>query len=183
MNIVEFYLSLVNHDWNSSWSEDPQEYWAGEVSYESLHEHAVHNGPSFAWVMVEYKKRLFSGKPWGTDARPLLVAPLQPSLDTMIDLRADFERLAFTSEGASEDLVLERARYMGALAHDISEIPGLIGSVAALREAWERGQQEAIELHKTLRPAGLMKNILKSQKASQSRADATALERDQEWWC
>jgi hypothetical protein len=179
MSIVEFYHELVHHDWFSSWSDAPQVYWAGEVSHEVLHEVMLSNGPSFAWVMAEYKKRAFSGKPWGTDPLPKLDIPVEPSLNAMIDLRGDYERLAFALVSTSAEPILERARYMGALAFDEQDIPRLIGSVDALREAWARGQQEAIELHKALRPAGLMASLLKSQKASQERAEAAeAVEAD-----
>lgn len=183
MSIVEFYHDLVRIDWFSSWSDDPQVYWAGEVAYEALHEAALSNGPSFSWLMAEYKKRVFSGKPWGTAPLPMLDVPEEPTLNALIDLRGDYERLAFALVSTSAEPILERARYMGALAFDEQDIPRLIGSVDALREAWARGQQEAIDLHKALRPAGLMASLLKSQKASHERADAAAaVEDDGDYW-
>jgi hypothetical protein len=188
MSIVEFYHSLVQQDWFSCWSDAPQVYWAGEVSNESLHETALINGPSFSWVLAEYKRRVFSGKPWGTEPLLMLNVPVEPSLYAMIDLRADYERMAFASFGASAEPILERARYMGALAHDESEIPRLVRSVPALREAWAMGQKEAIDLHKSLslRPRR-MTSLLAAQKASQDRADAAAVvdaenDCDEDWW-
>lgn len=181
MNILEFYQELVHHDWFSSWSDAPQVYWAGEVSHETLHETALSSGPSFAWLLAEYKKRVFSGKPWGTDPLPTLGLPVEPSLNDMIDLRGDFERLAFSPVGVSAEPILERARYMGALAFNERDIPRLIGSVDALREAWETGQQEAIALHMSLRPAGRMSELLAAQKRSEDRADATAAEAEDDW--
>lgn len=182
MNIVEFYNELDAHDWFSSSSDDPQVYWAGEVSYEVLHEAALSNGPSFAWVMARYKKHRFSGKPWGTEPLPMLGPPVEPSLRALIDLRADYECLAFASDRANEESILKRAQYMGALAYDETDIPRLVGSVYALREAWLSGQQEAIALHKELRPAGLMASILQSQKRSKERAEAAAKEAEEDWW-
>lgn len=181
MNVVEFYKELVQHNWFSSWSDAPQVYWAGEVSHEALHETALSHGPSFAWVMAEYKKRLFSGKPWGTDPLPQLGLPVEPSLNDMIDLRGDFERLVISQVGVSAKQILDRARYMGALTFNECDIPRLIGSVDALREAWEAGQQEAIALHMALRPAGRMTQLLAAQKASKDRVDAAAAEEDEDW--
>ena len=87
MGIVEYYHALVQLDWYSSWSDDPQTYWAGEVGYEALHVVALNNGPPFAWLMTEYKKRLFSGKPWGSEPLPMLTVPDAPTMDVTIDLR------------------------------------------------------------------------------------------------
>jgi hypothetical protein len=187
MSIFEFYHALVRLDWFSSWSGDSLAYWAGEVSYEALHEVALKNGPSFSWLKTEYKKRVFSGQSWGTEPLPMLAVPVEPSLHAMIDLRADYERLAFASVGASANPILERARYMGALAFDEQDIPRLVGSVGVLREAWARGQQEAIDLHKALKPAGRMEQLLAMLKKHQDRADAAAAveaenDCDDDWW-
>lgn len=182
MNIVEFFHDLAHHDWFSSWSDDPQVYWAGEVAHEALHEAAIRNGPSFAWLMAEYKKRVFSGKPWGTAPLAMLDVPEVPTVNALIDLRADFERLAFSSLGVSEESILKRAKSMGALAYDETVIPRLVGSVDALREAWMGGQQEAIDLHNALRPEGLMTSLLQSQKKAKERAEAAAKEAEDDWW-
>lgn len=171
MSIVEYYHALVQLDWYSSWSDDPQTYWAGEVGYEVLHEVALNNGPPFAWLMAEYKKRLFSGKPWGSEPLPMLTVPDAPTMDVMIDLRADYECLAFSPvAGTSVKSILDRAFNMGALTCSDSKVPHLLKGVPLLSEAWDKGQREAVDLFKALRPAGLMVKLLAAQKASHMRA-------------
>lgn len=175
VSITEYYHALVQHDWYSSWSSDLEVYWAGEVSYESLRQVALSNGPPFAWLMAEYKKRYFSGKAWGCESLPMLTAPERPAVSAMIDLRADYECLEFApAEGTTEESIMERAYNMGALAYPGSEVPSLIHGVAPLRGAWTKGQHEAVELFKSLKPAGVMVRLLAAQKLACERGRAEA---------
>jgi hypothetical protein len=183
VSICEFFETLKNHDWFTSWSDAPLVYWEGEVRSELLHELALANGPAFAWLNSEFVKFKFSGKPWGTEKLPEPMAPIEPSLGAMIDLRGDYERLAFAPAGAGcSARLLERARCMGALAFDQPDIPRLISSVEPLHEAWRRGQQEANETYQSLRPAGRMAKLLAAQEAAKNRAQAQLEEEAEPDW-
>ena len=63
---------------------------------------------------------------------------------------------------------------MGALAYPGSEVPSLIHGVAPLRGAWTKGQHEAVELFKSLKPAGGMVRLLAAQKLACERGRAEA---------
>lgn len=183
VSIFEFFETLERHDWFTSWSDAPLAYWEGEVRSEALHELALAHGPAFAWLMSEFVKCKFSGKPWGTEKLPEPLQPVEPLLNAMIDLRGDYERLAFAPVGGDCSApVLERARSMGALSFDQPDIPRLISSAEPLHEAWERGQQEANEAYQSLRPAGRMPALLAAQEAAQNRAQAQLEEEAEPDW-
>ncbi|MDU8387919.1 MULTISPECIES: hypothetical protein [Pseudomonas] len=169
MNITAFYQLLMNEDWHTSWSDDPSVYWAGEVSHERIHQMALTHGPAFAWLLSEFRKREFSGPAWGTTNLPHLPPPTEPTISALIDLRADFEQLAFVSGEQDASCILGRCKYLGAIYPYGDTVPALISSVGALRKIWREGQNEAVLAHQSLRPAADLDELLRTQTESLDR--------------
>ena len=152
LSLSSFYSILEGHDWYTNWSDDREVYWRGEGRSESLDKAALANGPAHAWLLAEFAKHSFTGAPWSTPKHPKPAAPVQYSLHHLVDLRADYEQLAFSPmRTPTLESLLEQVRCMGALrAFEMGVIPPLIGGVECFRTAWSSGELEAVEAHKKL---------------------------------
>lgn len=149
ISLSAFYMALENMDPFSCFSDDREVYWKGEGHKESLDLAALKNGRAHAWLMSEYGRHLASGEPWKTPKHPRPVLLDNPTVNELIDLRADYERLAFTpSRVPGLEALQDRARCMGALGDGI--IPKLVASVECLRAAWVAGESDADDAYDRL---------------------------------
>ena len=151
MIIKQFYESLEKHDWYYPWSDDHKVYRRGEESYRNLESIARHAGPAHAWLFQQYKAHMCSGQPWGTERQPKPAMPETMSLNTMIDVRAGYERLAFLPETEQEQAhaaLMAKVSMYGATSDDAE--PFMLKEIPVLMDAWRQGQQMAIEAHHQL---------------------------------
>jgi len=150
ITLAEFYKALESHDWFFAWSDDPRAYWEGDGHLDSLESAALANGQAYGWLLAEFCKHMFSGDPWKTEVYPKPALPMVPMVNELIDLRADYESLAFDPTRApSLDTLRDRAREMGALM-GLDRVPPLVSNVDCLHLAWIAGDAEACEAHKRL---------------------------------
>jgi hypothetical protein len=145
--ITDFYAALDLHDWYSAWSDDSSVYLRGDLSYQQLKSTALSNGPAFAWLLTEFSNCMFSGPAWETEKLPKPSVPRVTDLNTMIDIRADYEKKSLEMAGNNPEttLIAGIVRCMSAASTGNEAVPVLFQSVDALRNAWMDGKREASE--------------------------------------
>lgn len=164
VSVAEFYQQLMNHDWFYGWSDDSSAYSAGEKSYERLAQAAQEGGQVHQWLMNEFRKAHFSGKPWSTPEHPLPPAPNTLTLDAVTGLLNELnkaerpqsgitrlraviigifspETATSTSKDITLDNIANRVRYMGAYAGTDTP-PAAIAGHPALLAVWMQGQKQ-----------------------------------------
>ncbi len=151
MSLQAFYNELEKHDWFYAWTDDSSVYRRGETAFQALKTKAKSAGPAYAFLMQEYAAHMSSGEPWGTakKAKPECPAPL--SLNDIIELRAQYERLqAMPGSESLLEALLERIRLLAAFHEEGENEPFLFAQFEPLIEAWVSGKQRAIEAHQRL---------------------------------
>jgi hypothetical protein len=144
MSLQQFYKDLEQHDWFYPWTDDSSVYRRGEQAYKALETTAKENGPAYAWLIAEYARHMCSGEPWNTPKHPKPEAPVALDLQSSIDLRAAYEKLAFTvAHEAEEQRLLVLVKNKGALSAVGEEIPFLLKQIQPFVQAWEAGRAAA----------------------------------------
>lgn len=151
MTLKQFYQALEGHDWFYPWSDDHKVYMRGEADYKKLEDTAKSSGPAHAWLLQQYQAHMCSGEPWGTERQPKPAMPEAMSLNTMIDVRASYEQLAFLPDPAqAQAALMAKIRTLGATTDDVGAEPFMLKTKPALMEAWCEGRQMARDAYQQL---------------------------------
>lgn len=156
-SLAGYHNTLINQDWFSAFSDDHTVYAEGAHFQVSLTDFAVKNGPAFAWLRWAHRKHVYSGEPWGNEKKPRPLTPTVLTLEDLIEIRGEFEKLSLSGDQLQErHAIIDQVYQLGAIATGGDFEPSLLLSNEELRQAWLRGQKDAhTALRELLEPFSL----------------------------
>ena len=90
--LAQFYHQLKSTDWFFSASDEARVYNIGLAALEKLQMIATDAGPQYLWLFKCFRDSMYSGEPWKTAKVDLPPEPSTPTLNDLIDLRAQYEK-------------------------------------------------------------------------------------------
>jgi hypothetical protein len=160
LTLAQFYHQLKKADWFFSASDEARVYNIGLAALDKLQMTATDAGPQYLWLFKCFRESMYSGDPWKTTKIDLPPAPTEPSMNDLIDLRAQYEKehmqiladravakvlrvegrkLGHIPPAVRHGEVLHKVTWMAFFSEKGSDCPSLFKRDPGLSAAWQAG--------------------------------------------